>query len=209
MSTKKKPQIKCPYCHVFSQMDVHDYYFEQDLKIGNQFGPEIISQLEIRRCSNCGGKFFYENGQLLYPDPVSLPPEPTMPENVKAIYLEASSICHRSPRAACALLRLAIERLCDGLDAKGPNLDSKISDLVKRGLSEDVQQALDLVRVVGNKAVHPGQIEFDVDNEQTAGMLFNLLNIIVQRLISQPATIKALYETLPDAIRAGVVQRDK
>lgn len=208
MSTKKKPQIFCPYCHVFSQMDVHDYYFDQDL-IGNQFGPEIINQLEIRRCSNCGGKFFYENGHLLYPEPASITPEPAMPEDVKAIYIEASSIYHRSPRAACALLRLAIERLCDDLDAKGNNLDSKISNLVKRGLSEDVQRALDFVRVIGNNAVHPGKIEYDIDNEQTANMLFKLLNIIVQRLISQPATINALYEALPDGIRASVIQRDK
>lgn len=206
----KKPQIKCPYCHVFSQMDVQFFHFPQDEKATGVHTPnQITSQLELRRCSNCGGKFFYENGQLLYPEPEVVAPAKDMPEDVKKLFDEAASICHRSPRAACALLRLAIEVLCNQLGATGETVSAKIATLVKRGLSAELQQALDVVRVVGNNAVHPGQISFDVDDESTARMLFTLLNIITQRLISEPATIKALYEGLPEAAKQHVEKRDK
>lgn len=207
MAIKKKPQIKCPYCHVFSQMDVQEFHFAQDAEASAGM-PQIKSKLELRRCSNCGGKFFYENGQLLYPEPEVVAPEKDMPESVKKLYEEAASICHRSPRAACALLRLAIEVLCDELGATGDTVSAKISSMVKRGLTEDVQRALDVVRVVGNNAVHPGEIKLDVDDAATASMLFGLLNIITRRLISEPNMINSLYENLPENVKAHVAKRD-
>lgn len=206
--TDKKPQLMCPYCHVYSQMEVYDQIFNSDYANDGQGRQHLTSRQEVHRCTNCGGKFFYVNGKLMYPEPEVIAPAPDMPANVRALFDEAASISHRSPRAACALLRLAIEVLCDGLGAAGETVSQKISSLVKRGLSEELQRALDVVRVVGNNAVHPGQISFDVDDENTARMLFNLLNIIVQRLISEPNTIKTLYERLPDSAKAHVAQRD-
>ena len=164
--------------------------------------------MEIRRCSNCGGKFFYIDGELKYPEPETVVPPLNAPKNVKSLYEEAASICSRSPRAACALLRLAIERICNELNAKGKNLDEKIADLVKGGLSKDTQKALDVVRVVGNKAVHPGQIDLDVDDISTAYKLFSLIRIIVQRLITEPTTINNLYDNLPAAIKSQISKRD-
>ena len=87
-----------------------------------------------------------------------------MPNSVKQLYNEAALISNKSPRAACALLRLAVDKLCLELGETDRDINKNIGALVKRGLSQDVQQALDIVRVVGNKAVHPGQIAFDVDD---------------------------------------------
>lgn len=204
---KEIPYVKCPYCHIFSQMDVIEYHFHQDMVCPNGI-PHITSQLELRRCTHCGGKFFYENGELKYPEPATAVPEPDMPEDVKCLFEEAASISNRSPRAACALLRLAIERLCDELGATGDSIDSKILSLVKRGLTEDIQQALDVVRVVGNKAVHPGQIYFDVDDVETANMLLGLLNIITRRLIIEPYSIKSLFDKLPESVKVQVEKRN-
>ena len=205
---KQRPSIKCPYCHIFSQMDVQEFHFNQEMvSLGGI--PHFTSSIEVRRCIHCGGKFFYENGELKYPEPAFAVPEKEMPEDVKILFEEAASISNRSPRAACALLRLAIEQLCNDLNVIGDNIDAKIASLVKRGLTEDLQKALDVVRVVGNNAVHPGQIYFDVDDISTANMLFGLVNIITRRLISEPNSIQSFYNNLPKTIKEHVAKRDK
>ena len=72
-----------------------------------------------------------------------------------------------------------------------------------------IQKVLDVVRVVGNKAVHPGQIAFDVDDKATATMLMRLLNIIVERMITEPKEIGSLYQGLPESVRESIEKRDK
>ena len=65
------------------------------------------------------------------------------------------------------------------------------------------------MRVVGNKAVHPGQIDFDVDDKGTATMLMRLLNIIVDRMITEPNEIDSLYQGLPESVKESIEKRDK
>ena len=89
------------------------------------------------------------------------------------------------------------------------DINKNIGALVKKGLPQSVQQALDVVRVVGNKAVHPGQIAFDVDDVGTATMLMRLLNIIVERMITEPNEINALYQGLPESVKESIAKRDK
>ena len=122
---------------------------------------------------------------------------------------EAGLIYNNSPRAACALLRLAIDRLCNELGETDRDINKNIGELVKKGLPTSVQQALDVVRVVGNKAVHPGQIAFDVDDVGTATMLMRLLNIIVSRMISEPKEIAGLYDQLPESVKQSITKRDE
>ena len=64
-------------------------------------------------------------------------------------------------------------------------------NLVKKRLSLKVQQSLDIVRVIGNKAVHPGEIDFK-DNAEIANKLFHLVNIIANEMITQPKDIDNL-----------------
>ena len=86
-------------------------------------------------------------------------PNVEMPRNVREYYTEAAEIISRSPRAAAALLRLAIQVLCKELGENGNNINDDIASLVAKGLPAVVQQSLDVVRVTGNEAVHPGQID--------------------------------------------------
>ena len=52
-----------------------------------------------------------------------------------------------------------LQKLCKVLGQSGNNINEDIKALVESGLDPRVQKALDAVRVVGNNAVHPGQMD--------------------------------------------------
>ena len=106
------------------------------------------------------------------------------------------------------MLRLAIQKLCQQLGESGENLNDDIGELVKKGLSSKIQKSLDIVRVIGNESVHPGQINVG-DNKETAYKLFELINLIAHAMITQPKEIDNLYNTLPKEKLDGITERDK
>ena len=167
------------------------------------------SWMEIASCQNCKKKTIWIDNIYVYPDIVAEEANSDMPESVKQLYDEAGLIYNKSPRAACALLRLAIDRLCNELGENDRDINKNIGALVKKGLPQSVQQALDVVRVVGNKAVHPGQIAFDVDDKETAIALMKLVNLITVRMITEPKEIHSMFEQLPDSAKNAIEKRDK
>lgn len=206
----KKELIKytCPHCNTISQMEKDWHRFQSDINVSLE-RKTIRNQLTIHKCQCCGKKIIWIDNDYVYPDIVAEVACPDMPESVKQLYNEAGLIYNKSPRAACALLRLAIDRLCNELGETDRDINKNIGALVKKGLPQSVQQALDVVRVVGNKAVHPGQISFDVDDKGTATMLMRLLNIIVERMITEPNEIDSLYQGLPESVKESIEKRDK
>jgi Domain of unknown function (DUF4145) len=80
--------------------------------------------------------------------------------------------------------------------------------LVKKGLNPKIQKSLDIVRVIGNEAVHPGQIDLR-DQPTTATQLCTLLNVIADAMITQPKIIESLYTALPETKLQQIEQRDK
>tara|TARA_R110000851_G_scaffold198017_1_gene349168 strand:- start:2340 stop:2780 length:441 start_codon:yes stop_codon:yes gene_type:complete len=135
------------------------------------------------------------------------PPHPDMPESVVDEYQEARSIFARSPRAAVALLRLCIQKLMPELGEKGNNINTDIRSLVEKGLPAQVQQAFDFCRVVGNNAVHPGEINLN-DTPEMGQNLFNMINFIIEDRITRPKQIAELYAQLPEQARAAIEKRD-
>ena len=130
-----------------------------------------------------------------------------MPDSAKQIYEEARSVLPYSPRASVALLRLTIEVLIGTLGRTDGKLDKRIGELVSEGLSTRVQQALDVVRVVGNNAVHPGQITLD-DDADVATALFSLINYVTERMIAEPKKIGELFDSLPQGAKKAIEKRD-
>ena len=134
-------------------------------------------------------------------------PNADLPDEVRTDYDEASTILDLSPRGAAALLRLCIQKLCKHLGEKGENINDDIKALVKKGVDVRVQRSLDVVRVIGNNAVHPGQIDLS-DNRATAEMLFRLVNLIADKTITEPKHVEEVYGNLPEGARKAIEKRD-
>ncbi|GAF75622.1 unnamed protein product [marine sediment metagenome] len=196
----------CPHCGVLARQyhfySGHEFtgWFDNDVSPGHTF-------VRYSKCEHCAKICLWHFKQMIYPNRGNAPvPNPDMPVEVKNDYEEAASIYTQSPRGAAALLRLAIQKLCVALGGKGKNINDDIKTLVTNGLPEKVQKSLDVVRVIGNNAVHPGQI--DTDDPEVAGKLFVLMNIITEYMVSMPKRIDNMYSELPEAAIDAIEKRD-
>lgn len=172
------------------------------------YGQSIDTSFKACLCSHCGKWSFWYAGKLVVPadSPVE-PPHPDLPEDCVFDYREARDVFSRSPRAAAALLRLCIQKLMPHLGELGANINEDIKSLVSKGLPKTVQQSLDYCRVVGNNAVHPGEIDLN-DSPEVAQHLFAMINLIVDDRISRPQEVEKLYMTLPAGAREAIERRD-
>lgn len=170
----------------------------------------IPKKLSVATCSSCSNFTLWVNEEIVYPKKTIIPPPNNdLDENIKALYLEESLILIDSPKGSTALLRLALQKLLKQIGKSGKNINNDIKDLVADGLSPTVQKALDLLRVIGNNAVHPGQINLDDDTSIARG-LFDILNYIADELITKPKELKSLYANLiPLDTQEHIKQRDK
>lgn len=147
-------------------------------------------------------------GDLILPAAVLYPPAHLeMPQDCSVDFEEARQISGASPRGAAALLRLCLQKLCIHLGGKGKNLNDDIGLLVKQGLAPQAQQALDVVRVTGNNAVHPGEISLEESPEHVT-VMFSMINLIVEELISRPKQIAEKFGSLPIGALEAIAKRD-
>lgn len=155
------------------------------IQFGHSCDREMVN-LAVSYCFSCQGFGVWIADKLLYPAVITeIEPQEDMPDEIKEDFIEAASVVDMSPRGSAALLRLCIQKLMAVLGEKGKNIDDDIGSLVKKGLRIEIKQALDVVRVIGNNAVHPGQIDLK-DDKATALRLFDLVNLIVETMISAP-----------------------
>lgn len=197
--TFQSTAFNCPNCSAFAKQSWETL----------RYLTQVLPELKISRCHHCNCYTLWRNERILYPDVSGIPnPNVDLREDIKEDYMEARAIFNRSPRGATALLRLGVQKLCKQLGEKGENINSDIANLVKKGLPVQVQQALDVVRVVGNNAVHPGQIDLK-DDPETAQQLFAFLNIIADVMISQPKRIKEQFDALPKNAIDAIQKRDR
>lgn len=181
----------CPHAHcgVVSQMSWHG----SEIPRGQPDGS-----LERATCHTCGGKSYWVDKEIAYP-PLLLGPPPSddLEGELLAIYNEARSITHLSPRAAAALLRLLIEKLVKQLDPDAPErmfLHDRIERLAKAGrVTTATVTALHMVKWGGNDGVHEGQIDpTGEDDLAVALFLFEVANRIIDDVIGMPRQIERL-----------------
>lgn len=197
----------CPLCGAYSDQEwsvaVKRQYNQHSLNLG------WLNGLEFSMCRHCKNHTVWLNEKMIYPFSGSAPlPNPDLPADIKKDFEEARNIVELSPRGAVALLRLAVQKLCKELGEKGENINTDIKNLVSKGLPDKMQKALDSVRVIGNNAVHPGQIDL-TDDRQTAYKLFGFINIISDILITQPKQIDEFYDlNIPVSAKKAIEKRD-
>ncbi|MBL8025192.1 MAG: DUF4145 domain-containing protein [Fibrobacteres bacterium] len=202
--------FNCPHCGAFAHM-----YWS---KIYNEFGRQnsfLRTPLMQSRCAHCRKDCFWiqpdediDEGTLILPVGSVAPlPHPDMPKEICSAYEEARNIVGFSPKSSAALLRLCVQKLCKHLGESGSNINNDIKALVTKGLPIEIQQALDIVRVVGNNAVHPGELN-DSDISSIAIPLFELVNQIVEDRISRPNKLKNLFSKLPNGAKEAIKKRD-
>jgi hypothetical protein len=217
--------IKCSSCkhlietlifeHFFYKRDKNIYLIFASFRCSNCNMPNIITY-EIQ--SKGSGTLTYpiqsspkkiEKYNSIFPESIDVdPPNEDLNENIKEDYIEASKIYKKSPRGACALLRLALQKMLKQLGQKGQNINDDIKNLVSNGLDSDIQKGLDIVRVIGNNAVHPGHINIK-DDIDTAKKIFDLINFIAENQISQKKKLKKLFdEKIPESQKKAIIKRD-
>jgi hypothetical protein len=167
-----------------------------------------VQNLFLSKCYNCKKFAVWLHDSLINPQSKIGPlPNPDLPPSIARDFEEARSILSASPRGAAALLRLSVQKLCAELGEKGKNIDADISCLVSKGLNPLVQKSLDVVRVIGNEAVHPGVLDLKDDTNTAVRLLF-LVNAITEQMISHPKSIQEIYEMLPEEKRKAIEIRN-
>lgn len=210
----------CPHCNAYSHMK-WDALF-----IGVSANQTQFIRFLCATCSRCEKNNIWEvsgytqpvhslvgaanGGSMIYPATIIAPiPSDDMPDDIKKDYLEAASIYQKSPRGAVALLRLGLQKLCVHLGGEGKNINADLAKLAEDELvSKKLIRSADIIRIVGNNAVHPGTISDD-DFEDVSFKLFALINMIVQQGITEPKEVDNMFGSLPEGPRQAAENRDK
>lgn len=199
-----KKDFHCPNCGVHASQE----WFTCERKDNYLQKTYKVDSVKFSICNHCTELALWVDKRLMIPEISSTQtPHVDLPDSCLKDYNEARSIVGKSPKAAAALLRLCIQKLMKELGEDGKNINSDIKSLVMKGLPVQVQKALDICRVVGNEAVHPGTINVD-DDAEIVYSLFGMINYIVQNQITQSKEIYELYNKLPEENRHQIEQRD-
>jgi len=210
-----KGEYHCPHCNVYAKQlyaHIHSVTNSGLISLVNQhtqFSEQLPKDWVVTKCEHCARLAFWFGDKMIFPKKIIPPlPNPDLSDEIKADYMEAARILSDSPRAAAALLRLGLQKLCIQLKEKGENINEDIKNLVAKGLNPLVQKSLDALRVTGNNAVHPGEINLSEEPDRVI-KLFYLINFIASKLISEPKEIESFYDQLPSGALKAIENRDK
>ncbi|MEK7538662.1 MAG: DUF4145 domain-containing protein [Patescibacteria group bacterium] len=218
-----KGQFHCPRCGVYAKQRwshlsaVDDIYTERNQygvnRQSNIYGMTTFSgnfneEWSVSKCEHCGRNVIWLATSIVYPRTIQVAqPNNDLNEDIQNDYLEAANVLSDSPRSAAAILRLALQKLCVQLGEKGQNINDDIASLVKKGLNPAIQKSLDALRIAGNNAVHPGELDLTEDTDRVI-KLFSLINFIAEKMITELKEIDSFYDGLPGGAKDAVEKRD-
>lgn len=206
-------KFNCPLCNAYS---VQRWYgatpdfpqYEHDTEYAQK-----TKKVAYCFCLSCGDYTIWVDKKIIFPLINGAPlPNPDMPTEVKDVYEEGRSIMSKSPRSACALLRLALEILLDDINGKNKkSLNQNIGILVSANkIAPEIKQSMDILRVTGDAVLHPAIIDIEnTEKPETAIKMFELLNIVTKTLISDPKLIQEYYDSnIPQPQKDAIDKRD-
>jgi len=165
-------------------------------------------------CTYCHQWTVWRDDELIYPRSATVAmPHPQMPDGAKELYLEAREVLGVSKRAGTALARAALERLLRTLDPDAPKRAdlATLIDRIAEKVPAPLLQMLTVIRVAGNSSLHVKDQPDDIlvlvlnpESVQVVALVFAALNDLVEELITKPVRVAALYEKVPESIRAKV-----
>lgn len=209
-----KGQFHCPHCGVYAKqfwahiIAQHAWSGSNSITGTSNFNETLSRDWTISKCEHCGQKIIWLNDEIIYPKKMVVDlPNDDLSEDIKKDYLEAAIIFNDSLRSSAALLRLALQKLCKQLGEKGENINDDIKNLVKKGLNPQIQKSLDILRITGNNAVHPGEINVE-EKPELVLKLFELINFIAEKMITEPKEVDTFYEELPENSKEAISKRD-
>lgn len=209
-----KGQFHCPHCGVYAKQfwahitAQHTWRGQSSITGTSNFNEGLSREWTISKCEHCGQKVIWLNNEIIYPKKMVVDlPNNDLSEDIKSDYLEAATIFNDSIRSSAALLRLALQKLCKQLGEKGENINDDIKNLVQKGLNPQIQKSLDILRITGNNAVHPGEINVE-EKPELVLKLFELINFIAEKMITEPKEVNSFYTELPENAKKAINERD-
>ena len=209
-------KFHCPHCGVFAKQlwanieAKHIWGGYSSIRGNTKFNENLGKEWTISKCEHCDEKVFWLENKIIYPKKMVVDsPNDDLSGEIKKDYTDAALIFNDSLRSSAALLRLALQKLCKQLGEKGENINGDIKNLVKKGLNPQIQKSLDVLRITGNNAVHPGEINVEEKSELVL-KLFELINFIAEKMITEPKEVEELYEVeVPENAKEQIKKRDE
>lgn len=215
--TAHAASFSCPHCGALAQQG----WWASGWNVESSFQSVMPESVLASVCSACNNTVFWRmeafGGQgytfeawgqmwpLRLQETEPLPIE--APAAVRVLWDEARAVAPHSSRSAAALLRLALQTLLVELEPDESNLNAAIGKALRGGVPETVQQSMDILRIGGNGALHPGELRLD-DDPATLDVLFGLLSYVVQETVVRRAAIAELYNRIPEEKRAQIDARN-
>ncbi|MCU4843750.1 DUF4145 domain-containing protein [Bacillus cereus] len=223
-SPDKHPTFTCPHCF---QISSHRWQFvygplgttpnfrsTTPEKPKHPFNDDLSGIIKTT-CSKCDVPTYWlksKNGEALqvYPSNSSNYPQPhvDMPDHIKKTFIEAGSVMHLSLGSSAALSRLTLENLLKHLGYEKGSLNDKIGKVITDGkVNSNVAKMLDIIRTFGNSGAHSGIINLD-ESPEIPKFLLELINLVVEHMITLPNKVDTMFDTIPPGIRASIEKRD-
>lgn len=176
----------------------------------------------IRICSNCGGRSYFEKIlfkddeekqenqeeiRLIYPfnSSIDIEPNDDMENEDKALFNEARDIFDRSPKASGALLRSVLESILRKHFSEKHSdhtLGKILKDQdVKDILGEDILKLCEAIKLVGNESSHSALLIYKDEDKRDVKLLFELINLVVDEIISKPTKKQKLLDNVDNVIK--------